>query len=169
MQTMNYREKRSNKTGISNEKYLHPLLDSWSAMLVAKHYPGKFNVPYVAGMNYSSNYTGVCTTSFSALETVVPGPSTQVAELGSKKYLVMGFCPQITAFKDSVFTSATKASGFFMTQTDDINESKAFSWDNLVGFGGQATMYPMAAMYGSQGTSISRNLFIWASQIQFNL
>jgi hypothetical protein len=45
----------------------------WDQMLIAKHYPGKFDVPYVAGMNVTTANTGIVTSSFDISQAYADG------------------------------------------------------------------------------------------------
>lgn len=40
------------------------MLNEWDAMMVAKHMPGRFNVPYINNMNITSQFTGIISTEF---------------------------------------------------------------------------------------------------------
>ena len=61
------------------------VLSMWDAMLIAKHDPGKYDVPFVAGMNITSASTGVINTPFDAVQAYkLPTPA--MANLGSYAY-----------------------------------------------------------------------------------
>jgi len=73
------------------------LTTAWDEMLVAKWYPGKFNVPYVAGMNV----TGLPTTTFSvsnAISSANVYGSTQDTPLGDTPYTLVMWSTSMTAF-----------------------------------------------------------------------
>lgn len=72
------------------------LLDEWDAMLVAKHFPGRYKVPYINNMNVSSSFTGVLSEAFT-INDVYNCDSTPVLQNpGTKDYILAMWCPSLT-------------------------------------------------------------------------
>jgi hypothetical protein len=130
------------------EAPLREVLNDWEEMLVAKHAPGMFNVPYVAGMNKSTAHTGILKSAFDLGQAYAA--ETQIKEdIGTRKYLCAFYCPVLSAMYGTAAPGlgvGTKLGGLNIVQTD--NPSLA-----LLGFGdfnlNNGEAYSMSDMYGS--------------------
>jgi len=136
-------------------------------MLVAKHFPGKYDVPYVAGMNMSSAHTGILSSQFS-IANMYDADTALSAPCGSKRYQIIAYCPVLTAMNgNAAFGTTTKLGGLTTMQTDDPNAT-IFTFTDFYSTTADEA-YSMSDIYGSQGTSIANNAFIWASELSMIL
>lgn len=137
-------------------------------MLTAKHYPGKYDVPYVNGMNISTARTGVINTSYS-ISTCFDELTLGYTDLGSRKYMLILYCPVLSIGYGSgntgYFPTNTKLGGLVMTQVDDPNQ-QVFS---LLDFQITTKGIPLSSIYGNQGQNLAKSSFIWASELDMTL
>lgn len=139
-------------------------------MLTAKHFPGKFDVPYVSGMNNSTFHTGLIDNIFtvnSAYNHDTGGVSANT--LGSASQMLICYCPTLSALygTGSGFATNVKLGGLVMIQCTNPS-TPLFSYPDFYS-APISQAYSMADIYGGQGTAIAENAFIWASKMTFTL
>jgi hypothetical protein len=97
---------------------------------VAKTHPGKFNVPYVAGMNVTTLPTNTFSVSNSTATGDVFNRQGDDQPLGTTTYTLMMWCPSLTAFYGSGATysvpTTDKLGGFVIKQISDSDIDTAF-------------------------------------------
>jgi hypothetical protein len=110
---------RNSKThhGMPVQPQLQGVMSAWDEMLVAKTFPGRYNVPYVAGMNVTSLPTNTFAVSQAIQEARQISNSTD-QPLGTHPYTLIMWCPAATAFfgagADGQIPATSKLGGFFI-------------------------------------------------------
>jgi hypothetical protein len=67
-------------------------------MLVSKVFPGRYNTPYVAGMNVTNLPTNTFSVSNSIADAAYLDSSASTEPLGTREYTLIMWCPVMTAF-----------------------------------------------------------------------
>lgn len=86
--------KAATKAADNSHHSLTEVLDAWDAMLAAKHWPGRYNVPFVSAMNISSNHVGVIHSNFSRTQCV--DETNTSLPMGTKDYTIIMYCPSMS-------------------------------------------------------------------------
>jgi len=149
------------------------VLSAWDHMLLAKHFPGEFQAPYVAGMNVLPIPTGVAASSF-RLDTAVQSSNLDGARaaIGSNTYLLVAFAPSFTTYfggnhgppnnQTNRYADTTRLSGFQCIQS--TNPSDVILYQN--GFDRNTRSRSCAELYGSDFLSFAAAGFIWSSEME---
>jgi len=146
------------------------MLTAWDEQTAAKVTPGDFNVQYVAGMNVTNLPTNCFSVSNSFSEADVYLSNRQYP-LGVKKYVLMMFCPSMTAFrgdgKNGRISESDKLGGLVIRQIDETDLDDP--WIRRSTFQEVLSARTMLETYGSDMTKFSAGGFIWASQMTCNI
>jgi len=95
-------------------------------MLVSKYCPGRFNAPYVAGMNATNLPTSTFSVSHSlASSSVLNGGGTS-APFGGATYTLLMWCPSMTAFYGDGATVSSPAVPVHLGTTTKLGGMVAF-------------------------------------------
>jgi len=73
------------------------ILTQWDAMMVAKHFPGQYDVPYLQGMGVSTAHTGIISTPYSA-QNCWDYTIGSMQPPGTRKFQILAWCPILTAY-----------------------------------------------------------------------
>lgn len=114
-------------------------------MLAAKHAPGRFNAPYVTGMNVSSARTGILQNNFTISEALSLGVTNPI---GTSDYVIILYAPALSFLFGpggaGLLPTNSKLGGLSISQISNVN-TNVLSYANFY----DATAYSMSAIYGS--------------------
>lgn len=157
------RKKRTKNPTLGSSKLVLADLDK---MLIAKVYPGEINAPYVAGMNTQP----LPTLKFKVATSLstATNPVTTNQPLGTNEYVVIMFCPVLTALRGmggaNQFSTSTKLGGLYTYQTDSTGGSIG-----MFEFGDDRYGFSMVESYGSDAQGFSEHGFVWSSKLELAL
>lgn len=137
-------------------------------MIVAKHFPGSVNPPFVSDMNVSSAHTGIVRTKMTVNDAYNTSGSLEGNLLAD--YHVIMYCPSLSILygpgSSPNIPTSSKLGGYYHVCTNQTSTDIA-SLSHFISTTKGALA--MSSMYGSQGDTIAQNAFIWASEIEFSL
>jgi hypothetical protein len=137
-------------------------------MDVCKHYPGRFESTFVAGMNRSSATTGTLESTFPVNEVLerIDGAGEDVDKpLGTCRYTLIAYSPILSALygASTGLGASSKLAGLIIVQTDELDTGEILRFAD---FDDIKDAYTMSDLYGSNGSDVYNNAMIWASRIE---
>jgi hypothetical protein len=129
---------------------LSGVMTAWEQCILAKHYPGKYDTKFVAGMNQVTSDTGVLRAQQTLNSIAQFNLTTEsIAAPGINTYTIILYCPAISAIYAP--TLSGRASGVCIGQTSSLNVANFVRISDFTDVEGA---YSMVDIWKSDGTGI---------------
>lgn len=133
-------------------------------MNAAKTKPGMIDSPYINGMNMASNQTGLVSAETTRTKVTPYGQLTTVP-IGQDDFYCIFFCPTLTYTTGPTGFGNARLGGVYTMSTSNLGDPVA----NMSNFFSPYFGMTAADVYGSDGSSIAPQIFVWASELSITL
>lgn len=129
---------------------LPEVISDWERMLIAKHFPGRYNVPYVTDMNVTTQKTGCLDSAFNVAQCADTANYGNLYPFGSYWYVVVAFCPVLSGYygpgNSGTLSTSVKLGGLSIQGTNSPTAGILSFSDFYTTSGG---CFDMSTIYGS--------------------